>query len=355
MEISAWARFIFGLCAAVATLAGCSVGGIAGQPVRPGLLRVSAPDPVELSAAHYVAQAVHRDRAESWMFSAAKMKPLVYVSDWSTGDVFVYNYLNGTEVGRLTDFNIPYGQCVDADRNVWITEFDGLDIVEYAHGGKSPLQRLATDGHPVGCSFDPLTGNLAVANFYTNGGSGNLQVWKHAAGAPTTYRSSRLYYLWPPAYDDKGNVFVEGRVYRGAYGVAELVKYGIALRNISLKGTSIRFAGAALWDGAHLGLTDQDSAGDKTTVIDRTTISGATGTVFGRVHLVDSCNQGYVDVVAPFAVPNGDKQSLFVIGGNIGCTRRFDYWKYPPGGDPHFSLPAAPAQPFGQSLSPASE
>jgi hypothetical protein len=58
-------------------------------------------------------------------------------------------------------------------------------VVEYAHGGESPIKTLGTDGPGVGCAIDPVTGNLAVVNFEAGKGS-DIQVWENASGTPTT-------------------------------------------------------------------------------------------------------------------------------------------------------------------------
>jgi hypothetical protein len=334
-------------------VAGCGAGGVEPRAAQP--LQLSAPEPLALSVAHVVAQPLAVDRGQSWMAGDPETGPLVYVSDWSTHDVFVYNYKNHTMVGQLTGFKTPYGQCVDNERNVWIAEYSGRDLVEYAHGGKIPLKRLHTNGYPIGCAFDPSTGKLAAANFYSNSGPGDIEVWKHASGTPATYRSAKLYYLWPPAYDGRGNLFVEGRVYHAGYGTAELAKFGTELHEIVLKGATIRFAAGALWDGRYIGLTDQDFNDTNTTEVYRINVSGSTATVVGRVHLTDSCDRDKADVVQPFAVPSSDKQNASVVGGNLWCSNRFDFWHYPGGGGPAASLGKTPAEPFGESVSPADE
>ncbi len=283
--------------------------------------------------------------------AAAAQAALLYVSDWDTNDVFVYNFATHAAVGQLTGLRRPSGQCVDASHNVWITELQGLDVVEYAHGGKAPIKRLKTGGYPIGCAIDAATGDLAVANLYTKNGPGSLQIWKNAAGTPATFTSSTLHDLWPPAYDDKGDVFVEGQFVSGAgYGVSELPRGGKTLRSESLKGATIHFAGAALWDGAHIGLTDQSSASGDTTVVYRTDFVGAVGSVVGRTHLLDpSCHAG-TDVVVPDVVHRGP--AIDVIGGNIACRKRFDLWSYPAGGNRKAALRGAPNEPFAESVSP---
>jgi hypothetical protein len=277
---------------------------------------------------------------------------LLYLSDWRTNQVFVYDYSTHSAAGRLTGLRRPSGECVDAAHHVWIAELLGSRVVEYAHGGATPIAHLQTAGYPIGCAVDPTTGNLAVANFYRKSASGTIQVWAKAAGAPKTFAPTKLYYLWPPAYDNNGNLFAEGRYLDGTTGVTELARAATELRSVTLRGAAIHFAGGAFWDGTHVGLTDQSSANGGTTVLYRMHFDGAVGSVVGRTHLADTCDHGQTDVAAPFVFGQG--AGTRVIGGNLSCARRVDYWSYPAGGDPHSSLPGAPLEPFGAAVSPSS-
>ena len=277
-------------------------------------------------------------------------RALLYVSDWYTNSVFVYDFSTHALLGRLAGFHAPYGQCVDGEGHVWISEFGVYDIVEYAHGGERPIARLHTDGHPIGCAIDPASGRLAVANFYAKGASGSIQIWKHASDDPVIYRSATFYYLWPPAYDGSGNLFVEGKVRRGPYGVAELPRNGAALRDVTLDGATIHYAGGVLWDGHNVGLTDQAAGGHNTTVIYRTQVADGAATVIGRTNLTDTCYGKFEDTPQPFFVRTNGGTDV-IVGGNLWCLRRVDYFKYPAGGTPNHLLGRAPKEPFGQSVS----
>ena len=193
-------------------------------------------------------------------------------------------------------------------------------------------------------------GDLAVSNFTGKSGAGNVQIWKGAAGHPTTYKSSTLYYLWPPAYDSKGNLFVEGQAKNGMYSVAELIKGGGALRSVAMPGATIHYAGATIWDGKYLGFTDQNSGDKNTTVIFRSTVSNFKVAIVGRIHLTDDCSHGYADVMQPFVVPVRSGMPVTVVGGNVRCSNRFDFWPFPSGGNPKATLPNAPLEPLGQSV-----
>src|SRR5579863_1388101 len=97
---------------------------------------------------------------------AARASALLYVSDTVTGDVYVFSYPKGKLVQTLTGFADPAGECVDATGNVFVANTGSSNVLEYAHGGSSPIATLDDSGYfRVGCAVDPVTGNLAVSNF----------------------------------------------------------------------------------------------------------------------------------------------------------------------------------------------
>ena len=281
--------------------------------------------------------------------SATQASALLYVSDWATNDVFVYDYATRGLVTTLHGLLEPSGECVDRKHDVWIAELQASEMVEYAHGGTTPIAHLRTGGYPIGCAVDVISGSLAVVNFYTKQGAGSLQIWKGAGGTPTTYPSRQLYYLWPPAYDGMGDVVFEGEAHDGTYGASELPHGAARLRSLTLHGASIHYAGGTIWDGTHVAFTDQGQ-GIGNAVLYRVTIAGAIATVVGRTPLDDSCHGRESDVVAPFVVRTGQTAHA-IVGGNLACRDRFDYWRYPAGGAPSATLRDAPAEPFGGAVS----
>ncbi len=129
------------------------------------------------------------DQRQSWIAPEAKRRGLLYISDGSTYDVYVYAYPGGKLVGTLTGFTEPAGECVDKVGDVFITSqtFSGTGtIYEYAHGGTQPIQTLNdAAGNPRGCSVDRTTGNLAVSNFASLSGGGSVSIYTNAQGTPT--------------------------------------------------------------------------------------------------------------------------------------------------------------------------
>jgi hypothetical protein len=351
------------LCAAVAVLGGCTGGigsspsvgsGNASAPFGSGLTSLSAARLAAMTMPHYVARPAHPDRGESWITHGSVGKELFYVSDWATDDVYVYSYPSAKRVGILTGFEKPYGQCADTAGNIWIADFEASSIVEYAHGGTAPIATLATNGNTMGCAV-ARNGDLAVANFATASGPGDVQVFKNASGTPADYSNTTCYNLWAPGYDKKGNLYVEGKNTTAA--VCELRAGGSVLRSVSIDQT-IGSPGSVMWDGTYITLTDQDYDATQTTAIYRAKESKSGDlTVVGTTDLTDTCDGNYADVPQPFLLgsrntPDLKYEATLVLGGNVLCTGRFDYWAYPmPSGNPIIVIKHAPAQPYGQGYS----
>jgi hypothetical protein len=257
----------------------------------------------------------------------------------------------------LTGFSQPYGECVDANGATWITNFLGQFAVKYARGGTKPVATLSTNGNSIGCSISP-NGDLAVANFSSPSGTGNIQIFKNASGTPTTYENQDALYLWPPGYDDKGNLFVEAETTDGIV-VAELPAGGANLGIPTPQPARIYYAGSVMWDGKYITLTDQDAGGNPSspaTTIYQIKQKGSALTVVGSTPLLDNCNGSQVDVVQPFIAgrkntPVNKKQGGVVIGGNLSCANRVDAWKYPAGGQPIAVASPVPSYAYGQAVS----
>jgi hypothetical protein len=311
-----------------------------------------------MSMHHYVAAPQEPDHGTSWMAPDAKaIRKLLYISDHHTDDVYVYNFASGKLVGKLTGFSDPYGECVDAKGDVWIANFSGSSVVEYAHGGTTPIATLATNGYAIGCSVAP-EGDLSVADLTTPSGAGNIELWQHASGTPISYSNSEYcYYVWPPGDDNYGNMFVETNA---SNYVCELYyggSQGLMPGNSSFSQSEISFPGGSMWDGEYVTFTDQQYDQTNTTAIYQTIEEPCGGLmVIGTTVLTDTCHNNYVGVVQPFIVgekntPNNTTQGTLVVGGNTWCKHRVDVWNYPAGGNPVLSLKSAPLEPYGGSVS----
>jgi len=285
----------------------------------------------------------------SWMSRVPARQALLYVSSPETHTVNVYqNYLSKSVqlVGQLSAFTYPYGECSDSSGNVYITDSYAVDVVEYAHGGTAPVKTLPVTGFPIGCSIDSLTGNLAVSVYTGSQGAntrGGVFVFAKGSGTPTLYADPNLWQMWPPAYNDRGNLFVLG--YNPTVELAELPAGGKAFRQISL-GTAIQAPGSVLWNGKYLYAVDQQYKGGSTTAVYRLAISGTRASVLQTTILNDTCGSG-ADVVQPLIA------GTTIFGPNHNCTNRLDFWNYPAGGKPvrAMSPSIAPLGGAGQTIS----
>ena len=158
--------------------------------------------------------------------------------------------------------------------------FDGASIVEYAHGGTAPIATLSDPGEkPSGCAVNSETGDLAVANFSGTGSSqnGNVAVYKGGGGTPTLYSAPNIASYYYCAYDNAGNLLVDGTMESGV-GFAELRKGSTDFTPITMDET-FSYAGSIQWTGRDFSIGWGGGAGGF--VIYRMSISGSTGTTKG--------------------------------------------------------------------------
>lgn len=307
MKPSDFSRYSLGVCVAVAVLAGCNssvsqppIGGPAAMPQSRAI-------------------AMHAARGRSWMAPDAKKKDLLYISDEGANDVYVYSYPKGKLKGTLTGFTAPRGECVDTTGDVFITNFYSHNIIEYAHGGTSPIATLSDPGYtPIDCSVDPTTGNLAVTNYgSTSTPSGDVAIYKHAKGSPKgNYSDPDIFYMLSCGYDNVGDLFVDGATSSGAFEFAELPSGGASLKKIKLN-QSIEYPGGVQWDGKYVAVGDTYA-----NVIYQFRISGKKGKEVGSTSLSGA------SYIYQFWI-----QTPKVIGPNDGYPN-VKLWDYPAGGSP---------------------
>jgi hypothetical protein len=183
----------------------------------------------------------------------AMTKNLLYVTD---GNVEVYSYPQGQLEGQLTGFSYAFGDCSDRKGNVYITDYAANRVVEYAHAGAKPIRTLTVPGNaPWSCAIDPVSGNLAVtAAGNASGGGATLAIYRGAEGKPKTYSDREILGYAFCAYDDAGNLFVDGTPAPG-YGynfeLAELARGKRSLKGVTLQGGT-PWMGTLQWDGQYL-------------------------------------------------------------------------------------------------------
>ena len=82
---------------------------------------------------------------------------LLYITDNGNGSVYVYTYPQGKFVQQFqyAPIQSPAGDCVDDRGNVFITGYNGHDVLIYSRGAAQPKAVLSDPGYPMGCSIDP--------------------------------------------------------------------------------------------------------------------------------------------------------------------------------------------------------
>ena len=288
----------------------------------------------------------------SWMSPDAKnIKSLLYVAGATTDTVYVYNFKTRELVGELTGFDQPSGECVDGKGDIWITDYMGGTVAEYAHGGSTARRTLYAGTLQTTCSIDPTTGNLAVGTF----SPGDIYVWKKARGTPKIYTSSACPSIWGPGYDDKGNLFAEAAGSSSAIWVCWLPHTGPPLTKIPFNQT-ISYGAGAMWDGKYMTFADQSFGNSELQagLYQAKLNSSGSLVVEGKTPLPDPC--GHSDVLVPFIVghkntPDNREQGFAVTGSNNSCLTNVDIWAYPAGGEPSYVIQAPDKVTYGTAVS----
>jgi DNA-binding beta-propeller fold protein YncE len=306
-------RIDWAIVAAAAILGGCSNGLPLGSSIQ--LFDRSA----SFAARNRPPTIGQPQRQRSWMAAGARHENLLYLSDGG-GYVYVYAYPGGKLEGTLTGFSLPQGECVDGAGDVFITNTNLSQILEFAHGGTQPIATLNDPGeYPDGCAIDPTTGDLAVTNLsaYGSGQTNSVSIYSSAQGTPTLYTDPDIYFMFFCAFDNKGDLFVDGQHFGGAghgFQLAELPKGSSTFTNIAMP-VVVDFPGGVQWDGKYVAVGDQEAD-----VIYHVRVVGITATVVGTTALT-----GGLDVVQ-FWIQRDNVVGPDYLSSDAGL------WKYPAGG-----------------------
>ena len=268
------------------------------------------------------------DRRGSRMLPQAMSQDLIYAVGGCEGTC-VLSYPSGSFVQAL-----PTGGsaiCSDNAGNVFIPA-DGV-VVEYAHGGTSPIATLTLPGNIAGgCAIDPATHNLAVIAKST---TTDLAVFTNATGVPAVYATGiDSEYC---TYDTNGNLFVDGYYTPSAYGLAELPKNGVGLNIIPLD-QSLGYPGQLQWINGYLTYESMDGTNAK---VSRLSVSGSTVKVKGSTPLKSTIRK----LTQSFIYGNQILVPFNKVGSRVNLI---GIWKYPKGGKP-----AAIVKHFGPYLKKA--
>ncbi len=262
------------------------------------------------------------------MLPEARRDDLLYVSS-SRSDVYgvsAFSYKTGKFVGELSGFSTYVNDlCTDSKGDVFVPSSDGRNghIYEYSHGATAPFQTLTSPGLPFGCSVDRTTGNLAVVFSPQSFTQWGLAVFTNARGTPSVYYPSNMYYIFSCAYDNAGNVYVDGSAGDSEImSLAEIPAGGNSFTSISVN-EALYYPQALQWDGRYLAMALLRRRAQKHTRIERLQISGSTATLVATVELRSKNNAGQDVILNNTVIEAGAKKAI-----NVGA------WPYPRGGEP---------------------
>jgi DNA-binding beta-propeller fold protein YncE len=227
--------------------------------------------------------------------------------------------------------------CSDAAGNVWIVNDGANQIVEYKHGGSKPVATLSDPGeYPEGCSVDPVTGNLAVTNFYSTSGAGSVAIYAHAAGSPTLITDAHFSEYRFCGYDNKGDLYVDGVSSSSGFVFAELLRGKKVFSSAQLK-QAVEWPGGVSFDGKDIAVGDTDASKVYIT-------SGKEGNIVGTVLLTDA---NYVNQF--WIVPSTDGKANAVLVAPSQDGNVVGMYAYPAGNAPKKKITVQ--EPFGVTVS----
>jgi hypothetical protein len=312
--------------------------------------------PTQNAVTPVLMQSVRSSQHASWMNPlASRTSKLLYVSNYNENEVAVYDNLSKKQMGLLTGFSSPSGQCVDAKGDVYIANSGNGTVDEYAHGGTSLIKAFSTSGNATGCSVDKAN-DLAVSDLLgASYAAGSVTVFPKGSTKGVNYSDpTDCHYVWPPGYDDKGNLVMIGENEASqTVTFCAVLKGAKSLTTLTAKGFTIFSPTSTMWDGKYLALGDQEIGGNFQSGFIEASLSGSTLKSHGQIVLTDTCDGAYTHVVQPFIAgskntPVNDKRSTVVVGGNGLCSGDLRAWHYPAGANPYksFTFPSD-----GQSIS----
>ena len=206
MKIS---RFAYGVMATIALLAGCA--GVLQSPSSSASWTGQGPasgarglGPMEH---HHVATytsvfapKVNPDQHKSWVSPDVKRAHhLLFVSDDSSQDVYIFTMPAMQLKDTLTGFNGPQGMCTDKQGNIWVVNTGTSEGLKYSRTGKLLGSVSDPFGTPAGCAVNPTNGDLALSETRGSSGAGAVEIYQNGSGSPTRYNNPSQYEYYFPA------------------------------------------------------------------------------------------------------------------------------------------------------------
>jgi hypothetical protein len=285
------------------------------------------------------AQPIAGTPPSSLISASTSQGPLIYATVRHGAEIF--SYPDGKLVGALSINADAYGDCSDTDGDIFITTIASAGrgkIFEFAHGGTQPIAEIRVrDGWPFSCTFDPTTGNL-VTNDNVGSGPSFLELYRDAKGKPMRFSDPALYGYSGMAYDDAGNLYVDGLNYQNRATIGELARGSSEFVNFTLSlGSSGAYPGQIQFRGNLLAV---DALPAQTQgVILHVRLEHKTAKIVGKTTL----NGTYI----VFRLLDGGT----AIGTELQGAHQIALWRYPAGGNPFKTFRRIERKLYGVALS----
>ena len=266
-------------------------------------------------------------------------RSLLYVS-FNTG-VEIYTYPSDKPLGSLGVFGYV---CSDKFGNIVVAGAAGTSQVwVYPHGSGQPIAHMYNPGNSGGCSVDPSSENIAVANPFSGSG-GSVVVWpythKHQWRLDRTYTDPNLFGSSYCTYDPQGNLFLDGYTTKRSFILVELLKGSSTFTTITLDRV-VHNPGSMQWYGNDLAIEDAGKTTGSRAVIYLFAINGSSGHIVRATKLKDSVSRGQFLILAHSVIGTASQNSVRGLG----------FWPYPKGGALRRII-STYGEPFGEALSP---
>ena len=272
MPIPSRLEYVLSGTVALALLAGCSGGGV-GAPaassassqqsvgaqsmssatnsqsssvLRPGVPELHS----NLPAAAFVSNEIN-----------AKGGASIIVSDASDNVVDIFNAA-GKQTAQLTGFSQPQGLALDTAGNLYVADTGNSRIQVYAAGFKGTPTTINDPGEsPASVTIDSK-GNLGVTNILTTSdGPGSVSFFNKGGTLLATLSNANFAKVIFDAFDDKGNLYIDGTNASGAFVAGEVVG-GVSGKAITIlaTGNSVGYPGGiAISSTGKIALDDQQN------------------------------------------------------------------------------------------------
>lgn len=283
-----------------------------------------APPPIGSAGAtpQMHASSAHVDRSGSRVRPGSSSQDRLYAGAFHGYSIYVFSYPEGEFAYTLQLKELITGTlCSNSSGDVFVPS--GNEVIEYA-GGSGQIATLSErkDYVAYGCSVDPTTGNLAVANENVKGGRGVIAIFAGAQGNPAYYSDSAMDTYWYCGYDDQGNLFVDGQ---GDSRFAELPQGSKKFTNISVP---VKSFGQIQWDGKYITIATKTAQ-----TIYRLNIMGSAAKIVSTTRLEPS-----LSLAQPWIEGNTIIRAFRHLSK---YSYKIGFWKYPTGGK-HYLLIKSP-------------